>query len=497
VIDDGGGVQAGISDGTVTRAASPPSRFIASRRSIIACSLADDRACTSAHIECTRSYDAAGLHVASSPGTMPSRTAFGRDFGTLGLAAWSAAAFTLGSALSGCANEPEQYGVTESASTVADYSSSGCSTAVVIGLSRQIALEAGCENPASFVSFSGAPGITLTSNAVLPFLVKDARDDLQKVAASNSLQINSALRSIAQQYLLYRWYQQGRCGITAAATVGHSNHEGGRAVDLANYSSRVSAMSARGWAHDVPGDAVHFDHTASPDNRGQDTKAFQVLWNRNHPTDTIAADGVYGPQTEARLKKSPATGFAIGPSCVSNQAVVATAVSMSGPDQVPPQTRAHYTIVVQNSGETDWPATTSLALASGDSSPLHDTSWLSATEITTLGTVPAGGQATIDLDVMTPAVTDVTPITQPLALVDDTGATLGTLDLVLTVAPNANPNNSGDGTEPDPTGGTAPDDGTPTPPAATVDESAGCSAAGGTGWLALVLPALVLRRRRR
>ena len=403
----------------------------------------------------------------------------------------------LGVSLSACASEPD-LGVAQSASTVSDYSSSGCTTAVVIGLSNQIAEEAGCENPDSFVSFSGASGITLTSNAVLPFLVKDARDDLEKVAASSSLQINSALRSIAQQYLLYHWYQQGRCGISAAATVGHSNHEGGRAVDLANYSSRISAMSARGWAHDVPGDVVHFDHTSSADDRGLDTKAFQVLWNKNHPTDTIAEDGAYGPQTEARLKQSPATGFPIGPSCTTNHAAVANAVSIVGPDQVPPQTIAHYTIVVQNAGQVDWTSTTRIEIV-GTSSVLHDTSWISATEITSLGTaVAVGDQGTVDLDVMTPAVEVTTPITQSLVLLDDVGATLGTFDLSLTVAPNADPNTSGDGTEPDPTGGTTgSDDGSTTPPPASSDSlTAGCSTGNSVGWLALVLPALVLRRRR-
>jgi Synergist-CTERM protein sorting domain-containing protein len=405
----------------------------------------------------------------------------------------------LGAALSGCTSEPD-LGVARSAvTTVSDYGSSGCSTAVVIGLSNQIAEEAGCENPSSFVSFAGTPGVTLTSNAVLPFLVKDARDDLEKVAANNSLQINSALRSIAQQYLLYHWYLQGRCGITAAATVGHSNHEGGRAVDLANYSSRISAMSAHGWAHDVPGDVVHFDHTNSVDDRGQDTKAFQVLWNKNNANDQIAEDGAYGPQTEARLKAAPATGFAIGPSCTTQHVSIASAVSITGPDQMPPQTAAHYTIVVQNAGTTDWMPTTQIQ-ASSDL--LHDASWISATEITTLGsTVAAGEQGTIDLDIMTPAVDVATPITQQLALVDDGGVTLGTIELSLTVAPNANPETSGDGTEPDPTGGTTGSDGMPDPGGSTAPDpgqlSAGCSTGSGVGWLALVIPALVLRRRRR
>ncbi|HEY6039068.1 MAG TPA: M15 family metallopeptidase, partial [Kofleriaceae bacterium] len=285
---------------------------------------------------------------------------------------------------------------TDQASTVGDYQATGCSTAVVIGLSKQIADEAGCESPDSFVSFAGAPGITLSSSAVLPYAVKGARDDLERVAATSSLQVNSALRSIAQQYLLYRWYQQGRCGITAAATVGHSNHEGGRAVDLANYSSRISAMAARGWAHDVAGDPVHFDHTSSPDDRGLDTKAFQVLWNKNHPTDQIATDGAYGPQTEARLKQTPATGFAIGPSCTTHQ-FSADVVSINGPDQAPPETVVHYTVMIKNSGAATWPATTQLQITGGDTSPLHDASWTSATVVTAIGTdIAMGDTATLD-----------------------------------------------------------------------------------------------------
>ena len=224
---------------------------------------------------------------------------------------------------------------------------------MVIGLSKQIAQEADCEHPGNFVAFTATGGITITSNAVLPYLDKTARDDLQKVAAAAPIQVNSALRTLAQQYLLYRWYQEGRCGITAAATVGNSNHEGGRAVDLANYSTRISAMSARGWAHDVPGDDVHFDHTASTDHRGEDVHAFQVLWNKNHPSDMIAEDGAYGPMTEARLKMAPATGFAIGPTCGgTTQTLDLDVVSVDGPDRVAPVTQVHYAVTVKNTGNT-------------------------------------------------------------------------------------------------------------------------------------------------
>ncbi|HVZ23914.1 MAG TPA: M15 family metallopeptidase, partial [Vicinamibacterales bacterium] len=274
----------------------------------------------------------------------------------------------------GCAGDdgngtgaPPHAAIVRAAATVGSYTNStGCSTSVVIGLSKQIAQEAGCENPNSFVSFQGASGITLASSAVLPYLVKDARDDLKTVAASNSLTVTSALRTLAQQYLLYEWYLQGRCGITAAATVGNSNHEGGRAVDLSNYSTRISAMAAHGWAHDVSGDPVHFDHTASADDRSQDTHAFQVLWNLNHPGDQITVDGIYGPQTEARLVESPAAGFAQGATCLNgsgsggsaSSGSAADLVSVDGPEAAPPDTLEHYTLVVKNAGTTDWPAGT-------------------------------------------------------------------------------------------------------------------------------------------
>jgi Synergist-CTERM protein sorting domain-containing protein len=382
-------------------------------------------------------------------------------------------------AAAGCVDGAPELSETDQAATVGDYQSGGCSTAVVIGLSKQIAQEAGCANPNSFVKFDAVGGISFTSNAVLPYLVKGARDDLKLVAASAPVQINSALRTIAQQYLLYRWYQNGQCGITAAATVGHSNHEGGRAVDLANWSSRVGSMSARGWAHDVPGDSVHFDHTSSPDDRGQDTKAFQNLWNRNHPNDKIATDGAYGPQTEARLKQSPATGFAIGPSC-GGFALDLDVVSIDGPDVAAPQTRVHYAITLVNSGQADWPASTKLQLASGATSQIYDASWISQNVVTTIGTaVAVGAQTKIEFDVTTPAATVETPISQVFAL-DDGGKTFGSINFAVTVVPDMTQPTSGDGSEPTPD-----------------QMGGGCNAGGGSAsLLALAIPMLVLRRRR-
>jgi hypothetical protein len=377
--------------------------------------------------------------------------------------------------IAGCTTEDE-VSETSSESTVADYQYSGCSTAVVIGLSKQIAQEADCEHPGNFVPFTATGGITITSSAVLPYLDQSARDDLQKVAAVAPLQVNSALRTLAQQYLLYRWYQEGRCGITAAATVGNSNHEGGRAVDLQNYSTRITAMANRGWAHDVPGDDVHFDHTASVDHRGEDVHAFQVLWNKNHPNDMIAEDGDYGPQTEARLKMSPATGFAVGPSCGAG-ALDLDVVSVDGPDRAPPVTQVHYAITVKNTGGATWPATTKLQVASGMASVLHDASWTSDTVVTTLGgSVAPGAKATIDFDVTTPAADAETPVMESFVL-DDGGSKFGQIDLALTVVPGQSAPSSSDGGD--------------------TQDSGGCNTGGGHAGLLVGLAALVVRRRRR
>jgi len=387
------------------------------------------------------------------------------------------AVLALGAAAAGCAVDEPDYSQVESASTVADYVGSSCSTAVVIGLSKQIADEIACEHPNGLTHFDSSASIKITSSAVLQYLEADAKTDLMKAGNASPVQVNSAFRTVVQQYLLYQWYQQGRCGIPIAATPGTSNHESGRAVDLANYSGEIGNMGNHGWAHDVAGDAVHFDHNGSPDIRGQDIKAFQVLWNRNHPGDQIAVDGSYGPETASRIRQAPATGFAMGPTCANGLA--ATVVSVDGPDQAAPSSKVHYKLTLKNSGTVNWPGTTKLQLVGSTSSELHDTSWTSATVVTTLGTaINAGKTGTVEFDVSTPAVTDKTAIDEQFDL-NDGGMKFGTIDVALTVIPGLTDPSSGDGDD------TA--DGT---------VSGGCNAGGGgAGLTVLLVMGLVLRRR--
>ncbi len=67
----------------------------------------------------------------------------------------------------------------------------------------------------------------------------------------------------------------------------------------------------------APRNVVHFTYVGSGSTnlKGKDVLAFQKLWNLNHPNDKIDEDGSFGTQTDARIGKAPADGFATGPSC--------------------------------------------------------------------------------------------------------------------------------------------------------------------------------------
>ena len=158
-------------------------------------------------------------------------------------------------------------------------------------------------------------------SSVFPWLQTPAADALISAVSKSgkTLSVNSALRTLAQQYLLYRWKNLGLCKITAAAAPGRSNHNGGLAVDVNSYSSWISTFKAANWIWFGSGDTVHFDYKGSgtKDIRSISVQAFQRLWNRNNPNDKIAEDGAYGPNTEARLQRSPSTGFPLGATCGS------------------------------------------------------------------------------------------------------------------------------------------------------------------------------------
>ena len=217
---------------------------------------------------------------------------------------------------------PEPNGAVESGvsfDTVAKAVSGSCTTSSVKGLSLQIIQQGQCIEPDAYAAVPSVANLSIGEN-VFPYLEAPARDALVKALKANpskTLTVNSMLRTIAQQYLLYRWYVNGSCGIGLAAKPGNSNHETGLAMDVNEYSSWKSALSSVGFEWFGSSDKVHFDYrgAGSVNYKGTDVQAFQHLWNLNHPEDKISEDGDWGPQTEARMKKAPAGGFAIGPDC--------------------------------------------------------------------------------------------------------------------------------------------------------------------------------------
>lgn len=199
------------------------------------------------------------------------------------------------------------------AQTVDDVAARGaCSTSGIEGLSAQLVEAQMCAEPGAFVEFAPRAGISLTSSRIHPYLQRSARDAVWAAASSVSIEINSAFRTLADQYVLYH---SGGCAL--AATPGRSNHETGLAIDVNNYGAARSALESAGCNWLGSSDAVHFDCPGT-DGRAASVRTFQHLWNLNHPEDPIAEDGIYGPQTGMRLGRSPAGGFPTGgcdPTC--------------------------------------------------------------------------------------------------------------------------------------------------------------------------------------
>lgn len=201
----------------------------------------------------------------------------------------------------------------------------GCSTGPLAVLDDQIAAELACLAPDTMKRIDDIPGISLGAGA-RRFIQADAADALRRAAGRlGGITINSAWRSVAQQYVLKSW--EGSCGIGIAATPGTSNHQSGLALDVADWGAARSALKAEGfsWYCDYRNggrssgcnDVVHFDYFSGDDLRPLAVLAFQRLWNRNNPGDRISEDGSWGPQTAARVGRSPLDGFAKTATCAA------------------------------------------------------------------------------------------------------------------------------------------------------------------------------------
>lgn len=186
-----------------------------------------------------------------------------------------------------------------------------CSSSVAEKLSLQLIEEMNKIAPNSLASFAHLNVDLLES--VFPFLQPSAVAALERAInkRGKKLLVNSAYRTIAQQLILFNFGQRGECGIGLVARPGQSNHQSGLALDIEDHGGWKPFLEAEGWRWLGEKDPPHFDFVGggTKDVRQTAILAFQILWDRHNPGDSINDGGSYGPQTEARLNRSPVDGF--------------------------------------------------------------------------------------------------------------------------------------------------------------------------------------------
>ena len=187
-----------------------------------------------------------------------------------------------------------------------------CSTAVVKALDKQIIAQMNDVLPNALVSIEDL-NIQIVGSAVHALLQPAAKEALRKAIKERNTKLSliSAYRTIAQQLILCNHAAAGRCGITNAARPGNSNHQSGLGLNISDPNGWEPFLEKQGWRRPLPDVPNYFEFVGggTKDIRGVAVQAFQHLWNLNHPEDLLKVDGVFGPQTEAKLGNSPIDGF--------------------------------------------------------------------------------------------------------------------------------------------------------------------------------------------
>ncbi len=351
-----------------------------------------------------------------------------------------------------------------SAQTVATVAARGqCSTAGVVGISRQLVDTQTCLFPGAFVSVVPRAGITLNESRLFAFAQNSTRNAMWAAAGSTPLRINSMFRTLADQYALY--YSRA-CGL--AARPGSSNHETGIAVDLGNWSAARAAMLRAGCRHPYPGsDDVHFDCPGS-DRRADSVRTFQRLWNVNNPSDRIAEDGAYGPMTESRLGRSPASGFARD-GCTTTPPIPAwdaTLVRVSCPAEALAGSRPVAFVEYRNTGTATWDTRTTRLGTTGPrdrrGSFYDPTNWLAANRPSAVDAATApGATGRFSFVLGIPEVTTTQTVTDTYALVQESTGWFGPADNAVRCAVVVRPRSVDAGTPMPDVGLPPPQDGGP------------------------------------
>jgi hypothetical protein len=173
-----------------------------------------------------------------------------------------------------------------------------CSTSLVGGLSRLVRVQ--------------SPQIHADSHVHL-FLQPVPRDSLMHVLLEReaTLLITSCFRVLPEQMMLWRQYQEGRCGIKLAARPGsHAPHCEGIAVDVHAALNWALAFERHNWQYLGSKDPMHFQHLGDVrhDIGALGVRAFQTLQSR-HGAHPLTVDGVFGQLTESALMSAPAEGW--------------------------------------------------------------------------------------------------------------------------------------------------------------------------------------------
>jgi D-alanyl-D-alanine carboxypeptidase len=210
-----------------------------------------------------------------------------------------------------------------STTTVKDIIDNSSDTGKLSGLSAQIIEKFNAIAKARLgiimADFSDLSRLDFSANEpgrkVNTLLQKAAKDSLQKAIQDHPekdpIFINSAYRTVAQQYFLYQLFLAGRGN--GANKPGTSSHEDGLALDIDNHKEWKDALINNGWIRPyLPKEPWHFTFKAgtnSDELKKIGVEAFQELWNEKNPTDQIKIDGDFGKETKKRMNKSPSDGF--------------------------------------------------------------------------------------------------------------------------------------------------------------------------------------------
>jgi D-alanyl-D-alanine carboxypeptidase len=207
--------------------------------------------------------------------------------------------------------------------TVKDIIDNSSDTGKLSGLSVQIINKfnaiAQAKLGITMVDFSDLSHLDYLANEpghkVNTLLQEAAKQSLQKAIQDHPekdpIFINSAYRTVAQQYFLHYLSLEGRGN--GANRPGTSSHEDGLALDVKNYEEWKDALIINGWVRPfLPKEPWHFTFKAGTNSdklKKIGVEAFQELWNEKNSTDQIQVDGDFGQETKKRMDKSPANGF--------------------------------------------------------------------------------------------------------------------------------------------------------------------------------------------